>query len=100
MFDLYVEAFDSVGSIGTYLSTREKTFAENKVSVGQVGEGLEKNLTSDVWVVVAGSQLIQLQHRKICVQIVRILLGLDFNVTFQCREIITVVPEKYEVGGK
>lgn len=75
-----------------YLNRSKKTPTQNEISVGEIGDSLQKNPVENVWLVQIGEKLVQLQNCQIRLQIVQILRYLKLHVPFKFGEVIGIIP--------
>lgn len=59
---------------------RQQTLAEDKVSVGEISEGLEEDLDHHAEVVVGRVKLVELKQRQVGLQVISLLPGLEVHI--------------------
>ena len=59
---------------------RQQTLAEDKVSVGEISEGLEEDLDHHAEVVVGRVKLVELEQRQVGLQVISLLPGLEVHI--------------------
>ena len=59
--------------------------------MGEIGQGLEKDLDHHAQVVVGRVELVKLQQRKVGLQVITLLPGLEIHIVLQSLDVLGVV---------
>lgn len=91
---------DVVDGLILHLGGQQKTLAECKVGVWEIGQRLQQNQVSDFHVQQIWIELVQFQHSQICLQVVGVFLHLLFDVVLDGFQMLGIVPEVGKNVGK